>query len=294
MMGVYSIKELEKLSGIKAHTIRIWEKRYSVIEPKRTNTNIRLYSDEDLKRIINVSLLNNNGIKISKIPEISDEEISEKILDISKSLSDTSIHINQLTVAMIDLDEEKFEKTLSALILRYDFEHTLISIVYPFLEKIGILWQTNNISPAQEHFISNLIRQKLIVAIDALTLPSSSSRKVLLFLAEKELHEIGLLFYHYLLRKAGYRTFYLGQAVPHQDLKLIYATHFPDMIVTSVTTAVPRLTIEEYLDLLAVDLPCSRILVSGFQVQHLDYNCRFDRIRLFKNVTELKSNIVNR
>lgn len=292
-MGNYSIKELEQLSGIKAHTIRIWEKRYRLIEPKRTSTNIRLYSDEDLKKIINVSLLNSNGVKISKIAEMSGGEMSQKILDITHTPDDTSIHINQLTVAMVDMDERSFEKILSGLMLRYDFEHTFTGIIYPFLEKIGVLWQTNNINPAQEHFISNLIRQKIIVAIDALPLPPQDSKSVLLFLPEHELHEIGLLFYHYLLRKAGYLTYYLGQAVPHGDLLAIYNTHRPDMLITSLTTAIPKSTIDAYLDLLVKDFPCTRILVSGLQIQGLDYQCRFDRLRIFKNVLELKANMVN-
>lgn len=293
-MGNYSIKELEQLSGIKAHTIRIWEKRYRIIDPKRTVTNIRFYSDEDLKKIINVSLLNANGIKISKIADMSEDEISRKILDISHTPDDSSVHINQLTVAMIDLDEQSFEKILSGLMLRYDFEQTFTGIIYPFLEKIGVLWQTNNINPAQEHFISNLIRQKVIVAIDSLPLPSQYSKKVLLFLPENELHEIGLLFYHYLLRKVGYLTFYLGQAVPHKDLLEIYNTHRPEMLITSITTSVSKSTTEEYLDLLVKDFPCTRILVSGLQVRNLDYQCRFDRLRIFKNVPELKANVINR
>ncbi|MBY0433434.1 MAG: MerR family transcriptional regulator, partial [Cyclobacteriaceae bacterium] len=210
-MGKYSIKELEKLSGIKAHTIRIWEKRHRIILPERTDTNIRYYSDDDLKKIINISLLNNNGVKISKIANLSTDELVKQVHVLSENKSNTDIHIDQLVVAMIDMEEENFEKILAGLIIRYGFEKTIIEIVYPFLEKIGILWHTGNITPAQEHFISHLVRQKIIVAIDSLALAPKTSTRVVLFLPDEELHELGLLFHHYLVKKAGFRTYYLGQ-----------------------------------------------------------------------------------
>src|SRR5882762_4460331 len=136
-MGKYSIKELEQLSGIKAHTIRIWEKRHKIIAPNRTATNIRFYSDEDLKKIINVSLLNNNGIKISKIADMSLDDMNRKVLQLSELNNDDMVHIDQLVVAMIDMEEELFEKILNNLILRYGFEKSVTEIIYPFLEKIG-------------------------------------------------------------------------------------------------------------------------------------------------------------
>src|SRR6185436_6119767 len=197
-MGKYSIKELEQLSGIKAHTIRIWEKRYTIINPERTATNIRFYSDENLKKIINVSLLNNHGFKISKIADMSLTEISDKILVLSEAKTEAHIYIDQLVVSMVDLDEEKFEKILNKLIDKFGFERSITEVVYPFMEKIGVLWQTGTITPAHEHFISNLIRQKLITSIASLPIPSNKSKKAILFLPEGELHEIGLLFYHYI------------------------------------------------------------------------------------------------
>ena len=287
MMANYSIKELEQLSGIKAHTIRIWEKRHAIIKPRRTHTNIRFYSDEDLKKIINVSLLNAHGIRISKIAEMSEEEISRKILEISHSAGDASLHVSQLTVAMLELDEEKFERSLSGLFLRYNFEQTVTGIIYPFLEKVGILWQTSHISPGQEHFIANLIRQKMIVAIDGLPLPSGDSPKVLLFLPEGELHEIGLLFFHYITRKAGFRTIYLGQTVPHGDLKQVFQVHRPETLITSITTALPDTTLEDYLRLLATDFPCRRILVSGHQLRRPELSPP-PPVRAFHTLQELK------
>jgi DNA-binding transcriptional MerR regulator len=284
-MGKYSIKELEQLSGIKAHTIRIWEKRYQIISPSRTDTNIRFYSDDDLKKIINVSLLNNNGLKISKIADMPLDEMNRRVLAMSETQSDTAIHIDQLVIAMIDMEEESFEKILNTLILRYGFEKSLTEIVYPFLEKIGILWQTQNITPAHEHFISNLIRQKIIVAIDGLHIPPKSSKKVLLFLPENEMHEIGLLFYHYVTRKAGYRTYYLGQSVPHSDLVKVVAVHKPDILITNITSNLNQ-AIDQYLKKLSADFPTVNILAAGMQL-HRYQHARVHNVQTFVTASDL-------
>lgn len=285
-MGKYSIKELEKLSGIKAHTIRIWEKRHKLIDPSRTSTNIRFYSDDDLKKIINVSLLNNNGLKISRIAEMSQEEMNQRILEISEIKSDLSIQIDQLVVSMINMDEEAFEKILASLILRHGFEKTMTEIVYPFLEKIGILWQTQNITPAHEHFISNLIRQKIIVAIDGLPIPPRSSRKIVLFLPEGELHELGLLFFHYVCRKSGLRTYYIGQNTPHDDLVKVISTHQPEMMLTSITST-SSVPVEEYFERLSKDFPDVTIFASGYQVSRYK-GMKVKNIQTFTNALELK------
>jgi MerR family transcriptional regulator, light-induced transcriptional regulator len=284
-MGQYSIKELEQLSGIKAHTIRIWEKRHRIIEPSRTATNIRYYSDKDLKKIINVSLLNTYGIKISKIADMSLEDMNKKVLEISELQNDKGIHIDQMVVAMIDMEEELFEKILNSLILRYGFEQTITEIIYPFLEKIGILWQTQNITPAHEHFISNLIRQKIIVAIDGLPLPPKTAKKILIFLPEGELHELGLLFYHFLIRKAGYRTYYLGQNVPHDDLLSVYKVHQPEYMLTTITSK-PLIPIEKYLERLTNDFRDTKILASGYQVQKF-HGSKLENIQTFSTALEL-------
>jgi DNA-binding transcriptional MerR regulator len=267
-MGKYSIKELEKLSGIKAHTIRIWEKRHRLIQPQRTNTNIRFYSDDDLKKIINVSVLNNNGLKISKIAGMSGDEMNRKILELTTTKSESSIYIDQMVIAMVELDEEKFEKILVGLTLRFGFERTVVDVIYPFLEKIGVLWQTHHISPAQEHFISNLIRQKVIVAIDSLPIPAKAAKKVMLFLPEHELHEISLLFSSYRCRKAGFRTCYLGQAVPFDDLKSTFEVHHPQILLTCITSAISKIALENYISKLSSQFPVSTILLTGYQVRN--------------------------
>lgn len=165
-MANYSIKDLEHLSGIKAHTLRIWEQRYGLINPKRTDTNIRYYDQDDLKLVLNVSLLKDNGFKISKIAEMSKKELQEVVVEVSDKTTSFVDQIYGLTLAMIDLDEQRFEKIISSSTLKVGFERTMLNIIYPFLSKIGIMWLTDAVNPAQEHFITNLIRQKVIVAID--------------------------------------------------------------------------------------------------------------------------------
>jgi DNA-binding transcriptional MerR regulator len=285
-MGKYSIKELEQLSGIKAHTIRIWEKRHRLIEPSRTPTNIRFYSDDDLKKIINVSVLNNSGIKISRIADMTTDQINKKVLEISEIKDDATLNTDQLILAMVDMEEELFEKILNNYILRYGFEKTVVEIIYPFLQKIGILWQTRNITPAHEHFISNLIRQKIIVAIDGLPIPPKTARKILLFLPEGEMHELGLLFYHYLTRKDGFRTYYLGQNLPHEDLVKIVAVHKPELLITSITSPT-ALSIDSYFKKLQEDFPNQTILVSGYQVVRYA-GLKVGNVQAFTSVGDLR------
>ena len=176
-MAIYSIKDLEKLSGIKAHTLRMWEHRYKIIEPQRTETNIRYYLDEDLKFILNVALLNKNGIKISKISKMSKEEIAQKVAAISEINFEYGTQLDALTISMIEMDEFKFDRIISTNIQQLGFERTMLEIIYPFLDKLSLLWLTGSINPVQENFMSYLIRQKLIVAIDNESLPNSRKRQ---------------------------------------------------------------------------------------------------------------------
>lgn len=247
-MASYSIKDIEKLSGIKAHTIRIWEKRYSLVEPKRTDTNIRYYDDEDLKKILNVAILNKNGHRISQIATLNKEQLSKKINSISDSHVDNESRIDDLIISMIELDEKKFEKVLSTAIMQSGFEDTVIHTLYPFFNKIGILWQTGAINPAQEHFISNLVRQKMIVAIDGIVDRSDqNSKHFLVYLPEGELHELGLLFNYYLLRKKAHKVTYLGQSVPFEDIIKVGLLLNPDYFVTSFYSSFNEEDINKYL-----------------------------------------------
>lgn len=287
-MAQYSIKELESLSGIKAHTIRIWEKRYRIVSPNRSATNIRSYSDDDLKKIMTVSLLNSHGIKISKIASLSSTEMASRVSDLSNRSTSTEVHIDRLVVAMVDLDEEVFENIINELISKHGLEYTIIEVAYPFLEKIGVLWLTGNISPVQEHFISNLLRQKILVAIDGLSIPKKTSDPVLMFLPEEELHEIGLLFCHYIVRKAGYRTYYMGQQVPYPDIQWFCKHYRPVAMITSITTSPNPQFVERYLSRLCADHRHVTILASGRLLQKIALKFP-PNLQIFESTAQLKS-----
>lgn len=266
-MAVYSIKDLEHLSGIKAHTLRVWEQRYNFINPKRTDTNIRYYDDHDLKLILNISLLKESGIKISHISEMTPDEIHQEVMQITETDLKYEDQIHALTLSMIDLDEERFERIISQNVLKLGFEKTIINVIYPFLSKIGILWQTGMINPAQEHFISNLVRQKLIVAIDGQFVPEDENLpKYLLYLPEGELHEVTLLFANYLLRTRKNRIVYLGQNVSFDDLRIAHKIHNPNNIFTVLNTKPESQDVESYLQKLSTTFPETHILVTGFRV----------------------------
>ena len=220
-MAVYSIKELEKLSGIKAHTLRIWEKRYNLIDPHRTNTNIRYYTDEDLKRILNVSVLYRHGIKISSIAKLNDLELREEIFRVTTTSASSDSIINSMVLSMIDLDEYRLEAMIDKSINKIGLKSTVTDVLYPFLEKVGILWQSGDVYPAQEHFVTFLIRQKIIAATDRISNTfNAEGKKFLLFLPEGEWHEIALLFAHYLIVEANHEVIYLGQSVPYSDISI--------------------------------------------------------------------------
>jgi len=264
-LSTYSIKDLEQLSGIKAHTLRIWEQRYNLLNPKRTDTNIRFYDDLDLKLILNVALLNDNGYKISKIASMDDKEMRAEVMKLTDRTLTHDDQIHALTICMIEMDEERFDKVLSTNILKLGFEQTMMNIVYPFMSKIGVLWQTGAINPAHEHFISNLVRQKLIVAIDGQVV-SGDGKKFLLFLPEGELHEISLLFASFLIKSKGNKVIYLGQNTPYDDLITVYNIHRPDYMMTVITTSPTSENAQEYLNLLAKNFSKTQILVTGYQV----------------------------
>jgi DNA-binding transcriptional MerR regulator len=263
-MANYTIRDLERLSGIKAHTIRIWEKRFGLIEPERTSTNIRTYCDAELKKLLNISILNKNGCKISKIARLSAEEILNNINKLTENPCDTESQIDNLAIAMIDLDEIKFEKILSKSIIRYGFEDTMVKVMIPFLIRIGIMWQTGTINTAHEHFISNLVRQKMFIAIDSLISVNPPSPKTfLLFLPEGELHELGLLFANYLIRKRGHKVIYLGQNVPIVDLAEIAKKCPVDLLVTSFISSLSGRDIIHYLEKLVEKIPGKTIFITG-------------------------------
>jgi len=266
-LGYYSIKDLENLTGVKAHTIRMWEQRYNILQPERTETNIRLYDAEGLKQMLNVALLNQHGYKISHIAQMSNEELRRKVMDTVSQVHNHQDQISGLTVAMIELNEEQFETIIQNNFRESGFEETIVKIIYPFLVRVGMLWTTDSINPAQEHFITNLIRNKIISAIDQLVYkPASNQKKFMLFLPEGELHEIGLLFSHFVVKKRGHKVFYLGQSLPFEDLRTVHQTHQPDYIFTVITSVPGSDAIQNYVDMLSKSFPQTNILLTGLQV----------------------------
>ncbi len=267
-MAVYSIKDLEKLSGIKAHTLRVWEQRYGIIEPKRTKTNIRYYQDEDLKFVLNIALLNRNGIKISKIAKMDREEIAEKVAAISEINFENGTQLDALTISMIEMDESKFDRIVSTNIEQLGFERTMLEVIYPFLDKLSVLWLTGSINPVQENFMSYLIRQKIIVAIDRepLVTAGDDPNKFLIYLPEGEKQELSMLFMHYLLKARGNQVVYLGQEIRLTDLKDAYNIHQPDYIFTMITETFARDSVQNYVDRLVKTFPDTHLLLSGYQV----------------------------
>jgi len=269
-MTSYSIKELANLSGIKAHTIRIWEKRYNFIVPSRTETNIRYYCDKDLKRLLNIAILNRQGIRISKIAKLSDEDLAERVVNMASDFGDAAHNIEQLVIAMVDMDEVKFDRILSRYIMHEGFENAVIKIIFPFFERIGILWQTGAINPAHEHFVSNLFRQKLMVAIDNIMVTDNQkAKKFILFLPEGEYHELGLLFYNYLIRKSGQIVYYLGTSVPFDDVVETSKMVNPDYFFTTITALLSKDETVKYLKNLSKAFPLQKILVTGQQIDQI-------------------------
>jgi DNA-binding transcriptional MerR regulator len=262
-MNAFTIKDIENLSGIKAHTIRIWELRYSLIKPQRTGTNIRYYSNEELKKILNVALLNKFGYKISHIDKMNDDEINRHIMNLSLQDAKQERIINDLLACMIDLEIDKFEESLNESILVKGIEHTITEVIFPFLEKIGILWLTNHINPAQEHLVTNIIRQKLVAGIEGVITRPNPSPVALLFLPEGEHHELGLLYVHYLLKKRGVKVLYLGADVPFSDLGYIVQLKSPAYLYTHLTSVASNFNGEKFFRNLNSHSHETPVIVSG-------------------------------
>ena len=228
-MESYQIHQLEQMTGIKAHTIRIWEKRYGIIQPDRTDTNRRSYSEGQVRKLLNVNTLLAGGKKISKIASLSEDELNSLVEEQSDSHVADSIcggYINDLVKSMLDFNEPAFEKIFAAATTRFGMYDTMVNVVYPFLNKVGVLWNISRTSPIQEHFASCIIKRKLMSATDGLMPPSKKNKKFLLFLPPDEWHEVGLLFANYIIRSKGYETIYLGQNVPIENVeKVIPAVH---------------------------------------------------------------------
>lgn len=289
-MSSYSIRELERLSGVKAPTLRMWEKRYGVITPKRTTTNIRYYDDKDLRKLINLAILNRNGYRISRLAEVDEDGLKRMALEHSLISEDQNDHIQYLTLAMLRVDELEFERAFERLEKEFGLEESFFRFILPFLRNVGCLWHCGSIEPAQEHFVSQLIRRKLMSAIDRCPLPEKDATGLLMFLPEGELHDIGLLFSYYIARKAGHRVCYLGPSVPLEDLrKLASQYHYPDILtafIEPIEKEELKRKLEGYLDI----FPRSNLLLTGPQVQD-GMDLRDDRLHVIESVEAFKASL---
>ena len=291
-MAKYSIKDLERYSGIKAHTIRIWEQRYNLLTPKRTDTNIRYYDEEQLKFLLNVTLLLDNGYKISQVCKFSDEEFIDQLREVidadisSKKDQQLNSAVNEMVISMLDLDERRFEKVLSACLLSKTFEEVLQEVIYPFLKRIGVMWRTGEVSTAQEHFIYQLIRQKIIVAIDGLVMPQRSAEKYLLFLPQSEFHDLLILLFTYILKNRGKQCTYLGMDIPFKDLLQVSEITKPDTLFTFIKAPAAKLETQAYVYELSETFPSKQILITGnaYFMEELEYP---DNVLLVPEIEDL-------
>jgi DNA-binding transcriptional MerR regulator len=266
-MDSFTIKDLETISGIKAHTIRIWEQRYAFIKPSRTGTNIRRYSSDQLRHLLNISLLNKNGFKVSRISKMTHTEIGEKVLLLNDVHAQRDRLVNDLIADLSSMKLDAFEKQIDSYIHSRGIEKTITDIIFPFLEKTGILWLTNNINPSQEHLVTNIIRSKLINGIETLHPKFTINKSFLLFLPESEYHELGLLFVHYLLKSRGFKVYYLGSNIPLKDVSFVIKNLRPDVIYIHLSSTTSKFKVEKFFPLLKIHAGKTPVIISGYITQ---------------------------
>ncbi|MGY8915604.1 MAG: MerR family transcriptional regulator [Flavobacteriales bacterium] len=293
---IFSIRDLENLSGIKAHTIRIWEKRYDLLSPERTSTNIRNYSLASLQKLLNITLLYNNGYKISKIAKVPEDEIPLLVKEIVAKNSFKNHAINAFKLAMVNFDQTMFFNTYNRLLADKSFRDIFNDVFIPLLNELGLLWQTDTISPSHEHFITNLIKQKIIVNIEKLQSnePTQKDKTFVLFLPENEIHELGLLFVNYEIILRGYKSIYLGQTVPTEcltDLTKYYESlHF----VSYFTVEPSKEKIDKYLEEFTTNVNQdgkSKLWILGYQIQNLNKTNLPPSLRTFNSIEQLVEEI---
>lgn len=272
-MGKYSIKDLELLSGIKAHTLRIWEQRYGLVQPERSDTNIRTYTDVQLKKILSISTLNNSGYKISKIAAMSPSEIALALLQIKEPQTKTDMLINDLLTATIEMSKAKVLAVLEQSKNFDNLQNFFVKVVFPFLNKVGTLWTTESINPAQEHFTSNIIKRFLTRKIEDLNEPKAEADLYLLLLPEGDWHELSLLVAEYLLKKNGKRVLYLGASVPQDDLiKILRITKVDHVLCVSILTQDLK-NVQTVVNLLCTNMKSGKVFFAGraFYQSKLDF-----------------------
>jgi MerR family transcriptional regulator, light-induced transcriptional regulator len=265
----YSIKDLEVLSGVKAHTIRIWEKRYHLLCPARTDTNIRFYNDSDLRRILNVSLLVNSGYKISKVAQWEESQLKQTVLESTEKKVTEPDYVERLILHMLNFDNIGFYHLVNEIIEKKGLEDAIVKVFFVLFERIGTYWQVGSIFPAQEHYVTSILRQKLIAETDKLGVDNRRGQTMLFFLPEGELHEMSLLFYAYLARKYGYNVIYLGQFMPFEDLVKVQSHIKIDYVFAAFINPLTKEDLENYLVRLKEAFQHQKIFITGWQVKQL-------------------------
>ena len=294
--STFSIKNLENLSGIKAHTLRIWEKRYNLLEPERTDTNIRRYSLDSLKTLLNVTLLYNHGFKISKIASLSEDEIPDLVRNIALKSNSEQVSINAFKLAMINFDCELFDNNYDEILQHHNFEYVFIDIFMPLMKELGILWQTGAISPTHEHFITNLVKQKIHVQSELLQRTTNFKQDqpiFALFLPENEIHELGILYLNYLILSKGYRTIFLGQSLQTSSLETLYTYNTTFNFVTYITVEPNKDDIMPYLNDFHEKLLSktdSKLIIFGPQQLEIDTETLPRKIELYRSVESFITN----
>jgi DNA-binding transcriptional MerR regulator len=289
-MNQFSIRDIENLCGVKAHTLRIWEQRYQFFIPKRKESQHRTYDCDDLKELLRISFLYHNGYKISKIAGLSPEQIQEEVAKVKPQPCNYEVFVHQLIEASLSLDKEKFDHTADELLAKMGMEKCILHVFYPFLHRIGLLWMTNHVIPAQEHFSSHIIRKKILAAIDAVTVKSDDRYNVVIFSPTGELHEIPLLVINYLLRKRGVKTTYFGTNVATATL-CYYAKHHPiSHFYAHLITPIDSLGVNDSITVLCKTFPAIPVIISGpachciqQQEANLTQLCSLDDVISFAN-----------
>jgi len=290
--NVFSIKDLENLSGIKAHTIRIWEKRYNVLEPMRSDTNIRYYNLVNLQKLLNITLLHDHGYKISRIAKYSNEEIPEIVREIVSEISVKSQAISCFKMAMLNFDQSLFFSTYNTLLSHKTFREVFYDVFIPLLNEIGLLWQSDTIKPAHEHFISYLIKQKLLINTEKLQIlkPTNDEKVFVLYLPSNEIHELGLMYLNYEILNHGYRSIYLGESIPLDNLSDM-KKYFNKITYISYLTVEPNKDkINPYITSVNNEIlndENTELWLLGRMVDFIDPKNISDRTRIFTSISDL-------
>lgn len=266
-MDLFAISDLQRFSGIKAHTIRIWEQRYNALQPERSEGNTRYYNGSQLRRLLNIVSLLGIGYKISELSKMPDKKMNEILTELAKqSTGQDPVYeyfISQMVRAGLEFNEEHLEKIFSSCLLRFGLKDAYIYVLYPMLLRVGLMWASDIMTPAQEHFISNLVRQKLLAGIDALPPAANSADSWLLFLPEDEFHEIGLLFSSFLIRQSGKKVIYLGASCSLETLKTAVKTTQPAHLLLFMSHYDDPANTQQYMNRLMQAFPAVDINIAG-------------------------------